>query len=75
MIDDSTGAPVGTGTFGPLTLFQPGGADYAKHIILMSPPSFESRGVPVKVSKSQKHFALKLHTPKNERNIRQNSAL
>ena len=29
----------------------------------------------LKVSKSQKHFFLKLHCPKNERNIRQNSAL
>ena len=29
----------------------------------------------VKVSKSQKHFFLKLYCPKNERNIRQNSAL
>ena len=29
----------------------------------------------VKVSKSQKHFFLRLHCPKNERNIRQNSAL
>ena len=29
----------------------------------------------VKVSKSQKHFLLKLHCPKNEQNIRQNSAL
>ena len=39
---DSSGVHVGTGTFGPLTLFQPGGANYAKHIILISPPSFES---------------------------------
>ena len=30
---------------------------------------------PLKVSKSQKHFFLKLHCPKNELNIRQNSAL
>ena len=29
----------------------------------------------LKVSKSQKHFFLKLHCPKNERNIWQNSAL
>ena len=29
----------------------------------------------LKVSKSQKHFFLKLHCPKHERNIRQNSAL
>ena len=29
----------------------------------------------LKVYKSQKHFFLKLHCPKNERNIRQNSAL
>ena len=29
----------------------------------------------VKVSKSQKHFFLKLHCPKNERNIRQNCAV
>ena len=29
----------------------------------------------LKVSKYQKHFFLKLHCPKNERNIRQNSAL
>ena len=29
----------------------------------------------VKVSKSQKHFFLKFHCPKNEQNIRQNSAL
>ena len=29
----------------------------------------------VKVSKSQKKFFLKLHCPKNERNITQNSAL
>ena len=29
----------------------------------------------VKVSKSQKHFFLKFHCPKNKRNIRQNSAL
>ena len=31
--------------------------------------------VNVKVSKSQKQFFLKLHFPKKERNIRQNSAL
>ena len=30
---------------------------------------------PLKVSKSQKQFLLKLHYPKNERSIRQNSAL
>ena len=30
---------------------------------------------PLKVSKSQKHFFLKLHCPKNEQNICQNSAL
>ena len=30
---------------------------------------------PVKVSKSQKQFFLKLHCPKNERNLKQNSAL
>ena len=29
----------------------------------------------LKVNKSQKQFLLKLHCPKNERNIRQNSAL
>ncbi len=29
----------------------------------------------LKVSISQKHFFLKFHRPKNERNIRQNSAL
>ena len=29
----------------------------------------------LKVSKFQKHFFLKLHCPKNEQNIRQNSAL
>ena len=29
----------------------------------------------LKVSKSQKKFFLKPHCPKNERNIRQNSAL
>ena len=29
----------------------------------------------IKVSKSQKQFFLKLHCPKNEQNIRQNSAL
>ena len=29
----------------------------------------------LKVSKSQKHFFLKFHCPKNKRNIRQNSAL
>ena len=29
----------------------------------------------LKVNKSQKQFFLKLHCPKNERNIRQNSAL
>jgi len=29
----------------------------------------------LKVSKFQKHFFLKLHCPKNERNLRQNSAL
>ena len=29
----------------------------------------------LKVSKSQKQFFLKLHCPKNEQNIRQNSAL
>jgi hypothetical protein len=29
----------------------------------------------LKVSKSQKHFFLKLHCPKTEQNIRQNSAL
>ena len=29
----------------------------------------------LKVSKSQKHFFLKLHCPKNKQNIRQNSAL
>jgi hypothetical protein len=29
----------------------------------------------LKVSKSQRQFFLKLHCPKNERNIRQNSAL
>ena len=28
-----------------------------------------------KVSKSQKHFFLKLHCPKNKQNIRQNSGL
>ena len=33
-----------------------------------------SQFLPLKVSKSQKHFFLKLHCPKNERNIRQNSA-
>ena len=29
----------------------------------------------LKVSKSQKQLLLKIHCPKNERNIRQNSAL
>ena len=29
----------------------------------------------LKVSKSQKHFFLKLHCPKNEQNIRQSSPL
>ena len=33
--------------------------------------SLSSSRLVVKVSKSQKHFFLKLHTPKNERNIRQ----
>ena len=32
-------------------------------------------GLSLKVSKSQKHFFLKLHCPKKEQNIRQNSAL
>ena len=37
--------------------------------------SAEEMEVYIKVSKSQKHFFLKLHCPKNERNIRQNSVL
>ena len=34
----------------------------------------ESNTSVIKVSKSQKHIFLKLHCPKNEQNIRQNSA-
>ena len=38
-------------------------------------PGADSSGYSLKVSKSQMHFFLKLHCPKNERNIWQNSAL
>ena len=39
------------------------------------PDNKRPRMLCLKVSKSQKHFFSKLHCPKNERNIRQNSAL
>ena len=50
---------------------------YVSHYIfpLLQNPEHLMFQTKLKVSKSQKHFFLKLHCPKNERNIRQNSAL
>ena len=45
-----------------------------KKLEMLIQKGFHIKGI-VKVSKYQKHFFLKLHCPKDERNIRQNYAL
>ena len=45
------------------------------HIDLEFEISFRKWELSIKVSKYQKQFFLKLHCPKDERNVRQNSAL
>ena len=53
------------------TFITPEQGRYAGEICLHINPIF----LLLKVNKSQKDFLLKFHCPKNERNIRQNSAL
>ena len=48
-----------------------------KNRVFLKCPNFVNSQLwlPLKVNKSQKHFLLKFHCPKNERNIKENFAL